>query len=480
MIRWLNPLTSSVKGEKTMKSTQKIFLTIIVFCCLGLMVLPQAMAANAKFDAENLPDMSDCDPNNPVVPTGDTIKIALVASFSGPAASAGEAYFSAVNWAVHDINKRGGIMVDGKKKKIEVIKANHESKPDIAKKVCERMVLQEKVKILMGTNGSNIMQIINQVADQYKVIAMNFIALSDELMDAKNFSRYAFMTCYSTSQIGRTAAYYYGQIRKKEKKFYVLCQDYLFGHSLAEGFLKGMKEYYPDGQIVGEDYHKLFLTDFAPFLTKIKASGADAIYTGDWNPDAMNLLRQARQMGITLPIIHLFIEDPVALSQVGVEGSKGLVQVDQLNQEGPAFAKEGFWKYCKAWNDQWKTWKAPYNTLTYKWPIGANVGMTAQLTYWLLSVIERAGSTDAEKIIKVWEGDSYEMVNGKVISMRACDHKAVQDLFLVHYVPPEEQKQSFNKSPYYWFQEVSYAGPVGKVPAAKILPLIDPKLERCK
>jgi ABC-type branched-subunit amino acid transport system substrate-binding protein len=299
-------------------------------------------------------------------------------------------------------------------------------------------------------------------------------------MDAKNFSRYAFMTCYSTSQIGRAAAYYYGQIRKKEKKFYVLNQDYLFGHSLAEGFLKGMKEYYPDGQIVGEDYHKLFLTDFAPFLTKIKASGADAIYTGDWNPDAMNLLRQARQMGITLPIIHLFIEDPVALIQVGVEGSKGLVQVDQLNQEGPAFANEEFWKNCKAWNDQWKTWKAPYNTLTYKWPIGATVGMVQQLTYWLLSVIERAASTDAEKIIKVWEGDTYEMVNGKVISMRACDHKAVQDLFLAHYVPPEEQKQSFNKPPYHWYQEVSYTGPVGKVPAAKILPLIDPKLERCK
>jgi len=72
------------------------------------------------------------------------------------------------------------------------------------------------------------------------------------------------------------------------------------------------------------------------------------------------------------------------------------------------------------------------------------------------------------------------MVNGKVISMRACDHKAVQDLFLAHYVPPEEQKQSFNKPPYHWFQEVSYTGPVGKVPAAKILPLIDPKLERCK
>jgi len=45
-----------------------------------------------------------------------------------------------------------------------------------------------------------------------------------------------------------------------------------------------MKEYYPGGKIVGEDYHKPFLTDFAPYLTEIKVSGAEAIYTGVWIP----------------------------------------------------------------------------------------------------------------------------------------------------------------------------------------------------
>lgn len=81
------------------------------------------------------------------------------------------------------------------------------------------------------------------------------------------------MTSFSPEQIGRGIAYYYAQIRKKEKKFYILCQDYMFGHAMAEGFKKGLKEYFPQGQIVGEDYHKLFLTDFAPYLTKIKPPG---------------------------------------------------------------------------------------------------------------------------------------------------------------------------------------------------------------
>ena len=54
-------------------------------------------------------------------------------------------------WAAHDINKRGGILVDGKKKLIEVIKADTWPNPDQAKKICERMVLQEKVHVLVGS-----------------------------------------------------------------------------------------------------------------------------------------------------------------------------------------------------------------------------------------------------------------------------------------------------------------------------------------
>jgi len=460
--------------RKAMKSRKTLFFMIISFCVLGLLVvaISDAIAANAKLDLSNFSDMSDCDPSNPVEPEGDVIKIGFVASFSGPAAGAGNCYFSGAYWAVHDINKRGGILVDGKRKKIQLIKANHESKPAITKKVCERMVLQEKVDILMGTNGSNNMKIINQVADKYKVIAVDFIALSDELYNAKNFTKYSFMTCLSTNQVGRTAAYFLSQ-RKKEKKIYVLCQDYLFGHSMAEGFLKGMKEYYPEGEIVGVDYHKLFLTDFAPYLTKIKASGAEAIYTGDWSPDGANLVMQARQMGIDLPFIHLFLEDPIFMKELGVEASKGLMKVAQFAQTKEALNNPLYIKYLESWRTQSKKWGAPFDNAWFKWPIGANVGTTAQLTYWLLSVIERAGSTDPDKIIEVWEGDSYEMATGHVINMRPCDHKAYQDLYVIEYVPPAQQS-------YHWFDECSWDGPVHQVPAEKVMPLMDPDLERCK
>ncbi|MBE9545623.1 MAG: ABC transporter substrate-binding protein, partial [Proteobacteria bacterium] len=461
-----------------MNRTNKLLLSSLIIICLCTFGLAQAWAAVVTFnDPAKMSDMSDFDPNNPVIPTGDTIKIAIVASFSGPAAVVGQIYWISALWAAHDINKKGGILVDGKRKKVQVIKANHEGKPAIAKKVCERMVLQEKVNVLWGTNGSHLMKVINQVAKKYKVIAQCSAALSDELYDAKNFTRYSFMTSFQTSQIGRAAAYYYSQ-RKKEKKFYILCQDYLFGHSMAKGFKDGLKQYYPEAEIVGEDYHKLFLTDFAPYLTKIKASGAEVIYTGDWIPDAANLLKQARQMGITLPIANTFLDEPNMLHAVGVEGTKGLLNISQYGAENPAFKTPGQIKAYKQWNNLWKNkWAAPYNSRLYEHGIG-NIGSYTQQTYWLLSVIERAGSTDPEKIIKTWEGDAFRMFNGKVLTMRATDHKAIQNLHAVEFVPPEEQKQSFNIPPYYWYQGTSNAGPIMTIPADKIMPLLDPELKK--
>ena len=437
--------------------------------------------ANAAFDANKMGDMSDYDPSNPIVPTGDTIKIAIVASFSGVSAANGSFYWNVVQWVAHDLNKRGGIWVDGKKKLIEVIKADHMSKADQCKKVCERMILQEKVHVLWGTDGSHMMKIINETANKYKVIALNATCLSDDLQDSANFSRYAFHAAYSTEQVGRAFAYYYGQMRKKEKKFYVLCQDYSFGHQIADGFKSGLKEYYPEAQLVGEDYHKLFLTDFAPYLTKIKAAGAEVIYTGDWFPDAGNLLKQSRQMGIKLPFANIYMDTPDFLHEVGVEGTKGLQNLSTFLTANPQFKAPGYAKFYKTWNDLWKNkWKAvPYNSRTFEIYTG-NWGAWTNVTYWLMSVIERAKTTDPEKIIAIWENDTFRFVNGKIVRMRACDHKLVQDLAIAEFVPWEQQKVSFNIPPYYWYKGTSSYGPTAIIPAAKVLPWMDQKLDRCK
>ena len=438
----------------------------------------ESIKANAAFNADKMSDMSDFDPNHPVIPTGDTIKIAAVNVYSGPGALNGQTHFMALQWAAHDINKRGGILVDGKKKLVQIIKADHMSRPDQCKKICERMVLQEKVHVLMGTLGSNNMKIINEVANKYKVIAWNYAGMSDDLNDAINFGHYSFMVTYSTEQVGRALAYYLGQIRKKESKFYILNQDYSFGHLAADGFKKGLKEYYPGAQIVGEDYHKLYLTDFAPYLEKIKASGADAIYTADFPPDSSNILKQGKQMKLKLPFVSFLMLDAVSLTDVGVDGTHGMVHLDTFNMPN-SFKNPGYVKFYKAWNEDWKKWSAPYNSASFKHAAGLLASFSMD-TYWLLSAIERAGTTDADKLVSVLENDSYQFVNGKVVKIRPCDHKAIQDFTVTEIVPPDEQKVSMTIPPYHWYNDISWTGQMYVVPAAKALPWMDQKLDRCK
>ncbi len=64
---------------------------------------------NASCDASHMGDMSDFDPSTVDSPTGDTIKIAIVAAFSGPSALNGALYWLNTQWVAWDINKRGGI-----------------------------------------------------------------------------------------------------------------------------------------------------------------------------------------------------------------------------------------------------------------------------------------------------------------------------------------------------------------------------------
>jgi len=97
-----------------------------------------------------------------------------------------------------------------------------------------------------------------------------------------------------------------------------------------------------------------------------------------------------------------------------------------------------------------------------------------------MSVIERAGSTDPEKIIKVWEGDVFQFANGQIVKMRACDHKVISELTVTELVPPDQQKQSFNIPPYYWDKAFSFYGPAWKIPIEKALPWMDQRLDRCR
>ncbi len=184
-------------------------------------------------------------------------------------------------------------------------------------------------------------------------------------------------------------------------------------------------------------------------------------------------------MGIMLPFANIYVDEPNYLNETGVENTKGLTNISAYYDTTPFFKTKEHIKFYNTWKEQQAKWKTlPYSSIAFQ-HFTANAAAWVMTTYWAMSVLERAQSTDPEKIIKVWENDSFEYINGKVVKMRACDHKVMMDLGVTEYVPPDQQKVAMNIPPYYWFKNASYTGPVYKIPAEKVLPWMDQKLDRC-
>lgn len=437
-----------------------ISLTVLGFC-VSLLAFP-AMAELPGFDPSQISDMSDFDPNKDTYEGDDTIKIGLVEAFSGPAAINGQYYRLTTHWVAHDINKRGGIFVDGKKRKVQVVLGNSMGKPAMVKKAAERLILRDKVHFLWGTAGSHNTKILSQVADKYKTIFMNPMSLSDYLHNGQNFSRYTFRTTLNTTMLGRALAYFYKD--RPEKRFYILNQDYGFGHALADSIKKALKEFRPDAEIVGESFHPLFLKDFAPYITKVMASDAEVVFTGDWDPDGANLIRQARGMGMKLPFAHIYADSLVTGRAIGPEGGKGMVNANDymITVDNPRNNK-----FIEVWHKRWKQgYDKPYGRPTYKWP-STIFGRTSEATYWMLDVLRRAGTLDADKIIETWEGDKWLGLSG-VLEMRACDHQVIRDMFVTEFIFPNK-----------WFDDAAAYGDPVVMPRHIAISPVPADLERC-
>jgi ABC-type branched-subunit amino acid transport system substrate-binding protein len=257
---------------------------------------------------------------------------------------------------------------------------------------------------------------------------------------------------------------------RAESKFYILAQDYLWGHSFAGAFKKALKEVRPDAQIVGEEYFPVFHKDFAPYLEKVRAAGAHIVVTGAWGADNENLIKQSRQLGVMsplnpkmyIPFASPFLDDTRPLRVIGGPAGVGLILCTDfyLDRRIPK-AKE----FALAWTGRWKTWKKPYNTELYRWPAG---GWYRNLTsyYWYFQVIEKAGSLNADKVIAAWEGDQFDKFGWKHW-MRPDDHQVIADRPIAVMEFPNMWDQTSNAAP---------AAPTW-IRAKNCLPTFDEKLK---
>src|SRR5512136_1853557 len=242
----------------------------------------------------------------------DTVNIVQIDPISGPMKDVGNRSVWGVQFAVDEINAAGGLLG----KQVKLMPEDSQLKPDVAARKATKGIMQDGAQFIFQLTSTAVAQALMDVAEKNKVVFVNFGAESD-FLTGKNFNRYFFRTCFTTGNRARAYTEFFKT--KPWRKFYLMNQDYAFGHAVADDFKKAITEGIPDAKIVGEDYAPIGQKDFGPYISKILASGAEIVLTGNYGSDMQNLIVQGAQMGIKLPVRYAtyFLDDDVQLPQIG-------------------------------------------------------------------------------------------------------------------------------------------------------------------
>jgi branched-chain amino acid transport system substrate-binding protein len=337
----------------------------------------------------------------------DTVNIVVLDPISGTMKDVGDRTVWGVQFAVDETNAAGGLLG----KQIKLISEDTQMKPDVAARKAIRAIMEDKAQFILHNTSSAVAQALMDVAEKNKVIYLDLGAEADYLT-GKNFTRYMFRTCFTTGNRARAYAEFFKT--RPWRKFYLMNQDYAFGHAVADDFKKMITNEIPDAKIVGEDYAPIGQKDFAPYISKILASGAEIIFTGNYGADLANLIVQGAQMGIKLPVRYAtyFLDDDVQLPQTGQAAVGSFVNSTYL----PTINTPQNKAFVERWHKKFKDTNHPYPA--------SNLGYTYNGAMFLFAAIKKAKSSDAEAVIKAWEGMEYNSLVGKQI-MRACDHQIV-------------------------------------------------------
>ena len=335
--------------------------------------------------------------------SADTVNIVMIDPISGPMKNIGDMSVWGTQFAVDEINAAGGLLG----KKVKHMPEDSQLKPDVASRKATKAIMQDEAQFIFQLTSTAVAQALMDVAEKNKVIFVNFGAESDFLTGAK-FIKYMFRTCFTTGNRARAYAEFFKT--KPWRKFYLMNQDYAFGHAVADDFKKVITKEIPDAKIVGEDFAPIGHKDFGPFFTKILASGAEIIFTGNYGVDLGNLLKQGAQMGVKARYATYFLDGDDQLPDIGQAAVGSFVNSTYL----PTIETPQNKAFLERWHKKFKDTQHP-------WP-AANLGYSYNGAMFFFEAVKKAKSFDPETIIKAWEGMEYNSLVGKQI-MRACDHQ---------------------------------------------------------
>ncbi|NLZ41428.1 MAG: branched-chain amino acid ABC transporter substrate-binding protein, partial [Comamonadaceae bacterium] len=168
-----------------------------------------------------------------------------------------------------------------------------------------KSAIDQGVRYVIQGNGSSVALALVDAINKHnernpgkEVLYFNDAAVDPDLTNSKcSFWHFRFDADTSMKIEAMTT---YMKDQKDIQKVYLLNQNYSHGHQVAAFTKENLARKRPDVKIVGEDLHPLAqVRDFAPYIAKIKASGADTVVTGNWGSDLTLLIKAANEGGYT-------------------------------------------------------------------------------------------------------------------------------------------------------------------------------------
>lgn len=312
---------------------------------------------------------------------GDVIKIGANLELSGPVASYGQSIAEGVELAVEEVNASGGI--NGKK--IELIKVDNKSDAAEATSAAIKLTSQDKVTAIIGaaTSGNTVAQV--QVATDNNTIILTPSGTSPNVTEAADgkVNEFVFRTSYIDPFQGTVAANFAANDLKLKNAaiFADTASDYAKG--LAESFKKDFTA--AGGTIVSEEAYVAKDTDFRATLTRIKAANPEFIFIPGYYEEVGLIVKQAREMGITVPLMGADGWDsPKLVELAGADALNNTYITNHYSSEDKDEKVQQFVTAFKAKHSD----KSPdaFNALGY------------DSVYLLADAIKRAGDTDPAKI----------------------------------------------------------------------------------
>jgi len=345
---------------------------------------------------------------------GETVKIAWLDPLSGLMAAVGTNQLKTFQFFAEEFNKKNAAGV-----KFEIIGIDNKLSPQETTSALRSALDQGARYIVQGNGSGPALAIIDALEKNNarnpgkEALYLNYAAVDPDLTNSKcSYWQYRFDADTSMKMEALTT---YMKDQQDIKKVYLLNQNYAHGQQVSKFAKENLKSKRPDVQIVGDDLHPLAqVRDFAPYIAKIKASGADTVITGNWGSDLALLIKSANDSGLNVKFYTYYAVTTGTPTAMGAASDGKVYQVGYAHYNMGGDMQKYAEDFKKKFNDDL------YTTDVYT------------VFQALTEAFVKTKSTDPVKVAAAMEGLKFKSFNGD-IELRKTDHQAQQGLYITKW-----------------------------------------------